>query len=94
MERIQFQQRYLGVSQEFNRMSEGILTISGIPKSANNLGENSDIGGIIDQSTIEIESSFIFEKEYINSISNFNISILTVSSTFIFFSFSISERLY
>ena len=69
-----------------------ISTISGIPRSANNLKGNSDIGGIDDQSMIEVISSFIFEEGYINGISDFNISTLTVFFTSFFIKISISSR--
>ncbi|SRR6266699_1906499 len=73
-------------------MSKNVSTVSGIPKSANNLKKNDDIGKIIDQSTIKIEGSFIFEKEYTNGILNFDTPTLTTSSTSILSNFSTSFK--
>ncbi len=66
-------------------MSRGVSIVLRIQRSANNLGENSDIEGIDDQFIIKIEGSSIFEEEYINGILNPDISILTVFSISIFF---------
>src|SRR6266699_248339 len=35
MEKIRLQREHLGTSQEFDRMSEGVSTFLGIPRSAN-----------------------------------------------------------
>ena len=64
-------------------MLRGVLTISGIPRSANNLRENGDIRRIDNQSIIKVESLFIFEEGYINGILDPDILILTTSFVFI-----------
>jgi len=57
-----------------------VSTISEIPRSVNNPKENSDIGGINDQSITKIKGSPIFEEEYTNSISDFDILTLIAFS--------------
>src|SRR6266566_2853897 len=75
-------------------MSRGVSIILEIPRSANNLRENGDIGEIVNQSTMKTEGLSIFEEEYINGISNPNVLTLTVFSIFIFFNSFISSKLW
>jgi len=92
MEKIWPQRRHLRASQELDWISEGVLTILGIPKSANSLRRNGDIGRIDDQSTVGVVGSPIFKKRCTNDIPNPNISTLDISSTFSLAKTSISSR--
>ena len=79
-------------NQEFNWVLKDVSIVSGIPRSANNLKKNGDIKGINDQSTIEIEGSFILEEGYINGISDLDTSILAAFSIFTLSNSSILKR--
>ncbi len=70
-------------SQEFDQVSEDVSTILRIPRSANKLGKNGDIGRIDNQSITGIENSPVFKEEYACYISDLDTLDLTVSSIFI-----------